>query len=74
MLFQSWSGSTVRLPLTLKIDGLLEFSHGPEIGGGFQSGNSRAPPELMMQSSANPMIFVSFAYRLGPLGFLGMPW
>lgn len=43
-------------------------------GGGFQSGSTHdAPPEMIMHSSANPMIFVSFEYRLGALGFLGMP-
>ncbi|KXN82734.1 Lipase 2 [Leucoagaricus sp. SymC.cos] len=41
-------------------------------GGGFQSGSTHdAPPEFIMHSSANPMIFVSFEYRLGPLGFIG---
>jgi len=41
-------------------------------GGGFQAGSTHdAPPEPIMNSSANPMIFVSFEYRLGPLGFLG---
>ncbi|KAF9443812.1 alpha/beta-hydrolase [Macrolepiota fuliginosa MF-IS2] len=41
-------------------------------GGGFQSGSTHdAPPELILHSSSNPMIFISFEYRLGPLGFLG---
>ncbi|KAF5365993.1 hypothetical protein D9758_006699 [Tetrapyrgos nigripes] len=41
-------------------------------GGGFQSGGTRDfDPRLLIQSSANPIMFVSFAYRLGPLGFLG---
>ncbi|KDR82334.1 hypothetical protein GALMADRAFT_817280 [Galerina marginata CBS 339.88] len=41
-------------------------------GGGFQTGNTHnAPPELIMQSSAKPLIFVSFEYRLGQFGFLG---
>ncbi|THV05669.1 alpha/beta-hydrolase [Dendrothele bispora CBS 962.96] len=41
-------------------------------GGGFQNGGTRDfDPRLIMQSSKNPMIFVSFAYRLGALGFLG---
>lgn len=41
-------------------------------GGGFQAGSSHdAPPDMIMQSSANPMIFVSFEYRLGQFGFLG---
>jgi carboxylesterase type B len=41
-------------------------------GGGYQAGNTHnAPPELIMQSSAKPLIFVSFEYRLGQFGFLG---
>ncbi|PPQ93082.1 hypothetical protein CVT25_003114 [Psilocybe cyanescens] len=41
-------------------------------GGGFQEGNTHnAPPELIMHSSAKPLIFVSFEYRLGQFGFLG---
>ncbi|KAF8904132.1 alpha/beta-hydrolase [Gymnopilus junonius] len=40
-------------------------------GGGFQEGNTRdAPPELIIQSSTKPLIFVSFEYRLGQFGFL----
>ncbi|KAF8150598.1 alpha/beta-hydrolase [Crassisporium funariophilum] len=41
-------------------------------GGGFQAGSTHdAPPELIMHSSATPLIFVSFEYRLGQFGFLG---
>ncbi|KAK7461048.1 hypothetical protein VKT23_008977 [Stygiomarasmius scandens] len=41
-------------------------------GGGFQSGGTPDfDPVLLMNSSAKPMIFTSFAYRLGPFGFLG---
>ncbi|PPQ63606.1 hypothetical protein CVT24_004466 [Panaeolus cyanescens] len=41
-------------------------------GGGFQSGSSHtAPPELILQTSAKPLILVSFDYRLGQFGFLG---
>lgn len=41
-------------------------------GGGFQGGDTHsAPPELIMHSSAEPLIFVSFEYRLGQFGFLG---
>lgn len=41
-------------------------------GGGFQSGSTHdVSPALLMSSSASPMIFVSFEYRLGPFGFLG---
>ncbi|KAF9474048.1 alpha/beta-hydrolase [Pholiota conissans] len=41
-------------------------------GGGFEAGNTHtAPPELIMQSSSKPLIFVSFEYRLGQFGFLG---
>ncbi|KAF8969005.1 alpha/beta-hydrolase [Flammula alnicola] len=41
-------------------------------GGGFQAGNTHtAPPELIMNSSAKPLIFISFEYRLGQFGFLG---
>ncbi|THV05682.1 alpha/beta-hydrolase [Dendrothele bispora CBS 962.96] len=41
-------------------------------GGGFQSGGTPDfDPVLLMNTSTNPMIFASFAYRLGPLGFLG---
>ncbi|THV05673.1 alpha/beta-hydrolase [Dendrothele bispora CBS 962.96] len=41
-------------------------------GGGYQEGGTPDfDPMLLMQSSEKPMIFVSFAYRLGVLGFLG---
>ncbi|TFK61494.1 alpha/beta-hydrolase [Pluteus cervinus] len=41
-------------------------------GGGFQSGSTNAaPPDFILDSSAEPMIFASFAYRLGQFGFLG---
>ncbi|KAF8895158.1 Alpha/Beta hydrolase protein [Infundibulicybe gibba] len=41
-------------------------------GGGFQAGSTHdAPPEFLMGSSAEPLIFVSFEYRLGQFGFLG---
>ncbi len=47
---------------------VLVFWH----GGGYQSGNSHSyTPEWLMQSSANPFIFVTFEYRLGQFGFLG---
>ncbi|KAK7461071.1 hypothetical protein VKT23_009000 [Stygiomarasmius scandens] len=40
--------------------------------GGFQGGGTRYfDPRLLMQTSEKPMIFASFAYRLGALGFLG---
>ncbi|KAF8895157.1 Alpha/Beta hydrolase protein [Infundibulicybe gibba] len=40
-------------------------------GGGFQAGSTHdAPPEFLMGSSAEPLIFVSFEYRLGQFGFL----
>ncbi|CAA7269129.1 unnamed protein product [Cyclocybe aegerita] len=41
-------------------------------GGGFQGGSARTvPPELILQSSQKPLIFVTFQYRLGQFGFLG---
>ncbi|KAF5315421.1 hypothetical protein D9619_007425 [Psilocybe cf. subviscida] len=41
-------------------------------GGGFQVGDTHgSPPELILGSSAEPLIFVSFEYRLGQFGFLG---
>ncbi|KAJ3512388.1 hypothetical protein NLJ89_g3546 [Agrocybe chaxingu] len=41
-------------------------------GGGFQGGTTQtAPPDQLLQTSAKPLIFASFEYRLGPLGFLG---
>ncbi|KAJ7476882.1 alpha/beta-hydrolase [Mycena galericulata] len=41
-------------------------------GGGFEGGSSRdAPPENIVLSSAKPLIFVTFEYRLGQFGFLG---
>ncbi|KAF9561066.1 alpha/beta-hydrolase [Agrocybe pediades] len=41
-------------------------------GGGFQGGDTHdASPEHILQSSAKPMIFASFEYRLGQFGFLG---
>ncbi|TFK39011.1 alpha/beta-hydrolase, partial [Crucibulum laeve] len=41
-------------------------------GGGFQSGSTHdAPPDFLIQASTQPMIFVSFEYRLGQFGFLG---
>ncbi|THV05685.1 alpha/beta-hydrolase [Dendrothele bispora CBS 962.96] len=40
-------------------------------GGGFQSSSTRhADPVWLLQSTAKPFIFVSFAYRLGDMGFL----
>ncbi|KAJ7983156.1 Alpha/Beta hydrolase protein [Mycena polygramma] len=40
-------------------------------GGGFESGRSSdAPPENILLSSAEPLIFVTFEYRLGQFGFL----
>ncbi|KAJ7983155.1 alpha/beta-hydrolase [Mycena polygramma] len=40
-------------------------------GGGFEGGSSRdAPPENIIQSSAEPLIFATFDYRLGQFGFL----
>ncbi|THV05681.1 alpha/beta-hydrolase [Dendrothele bispora CBS 962.96] len=41
-------------------------------GGGFQSGSTRDfDPTMLIKSSAHPMLFASFAYRLGALGFMG---
>ncbi|KAJ6615453.1 Alpha/Beta hydrolase protein [Mycena sp. CBHHK59/15] len=41
-------------------------------GGGFESGSTRDnPPENIVLSSAEPMIFATFEYRLGQFGFLG---
>ncbi|KAJ6506421.1 Alpha/Beta hydrolase protein [Mycena vitilis] len=40
-------------------------------GGGFETGQSSdAPPENIVLSSAEPLIFVTFEYRLGQFGFL----
>ncbi|KAJ7124488.1 alpha/beta-hydrolase [Mycena epipterygia] len=40
-------------------------------GGGFESGRTRdAPPENILLGSADPLIFVTFEYRLGQFGFL----
>ncbi|KAJ7213246.1 alpha/beta-hydrolase [Mycena rebaudengoi] len=40
-------------------------------GGGFEGGSTHdAPPENLLLTSAKPMIFVSFEYRLGQFGFL----
>ncbi|KAF9046268.1 alpha/beta-hydrolase [Panaeolus papilionaceus] len=41
-------------------------------GGGWQTGSSHtAPPDLILQTAAEPLVFVSFDYRLGQFGFLG---
>ncbi|KAJ7683540.1 alpha/beta-hydrolase [Mycena rosella] len=41
-------------------------------GGGFEGGSTRdAPPENLVLPSAQPLIFVTFEYRLGQFGFLG---
>ncbi|KAF7318504.1 hypothetical protein HMN09_00359900 [Mycena chlorophos] len=41
-------------------------------GGGFVAGDATMyPPENIIQGAATPLIFVTFQYRLGPLGFLG---
>ncbi|KAF9046267.1 Alpha/Beta hydrolase protein [Panaeolus papilionaceus] len=41
-------------------------------GGGYQSGSSHtALPELILRTAAEPLILVSFDYRLGQFGFLG---
>ncbi|KAJ7916276.1 Alpha/Beta hydrolase protein [Mycena leptocephala] len=46
---------------------VLVFFH----GGGFETGRTRdSPPENILQSSAEPLIFVTFEYRLGQFGFL----
>ncbi|KAJ7342616.1 Alpha/Beta hydrolase protein [Mycena albidolilacea] len=46
---------------------VLVFFH----GGGFETGRTRdAPPENILLSSAEPLIFVTFEYRLGQFGFL----
>ncbi|KAJ3512389.1 hypothetical protein NLJ89_g3547 [Agrocybe chaxingu] len=38
----------------------------------FHGGSARTiPPELIIQSSQKPLIFVTFQYRLGQFGFLG---
>ena len=43
-----------------------------ETGGGFASGSTHPYlPDLLITSSAKPLIFVSFEYRLGQFGFLG---
>ncbi|KAJ6600941.1 alpha/beta-hydrolase [Mycena vulgaris] len=40
-------------------------------GGGFQGGSTHdAPPENIVLASAEPLIFVTFEYRLGQFGFL----
>ncbi|KAJ7499882.1 alpha/beta-hydrolase [Mycena latifolia] len=40
-------------------------------GGGFETGRTRdAPPENILLGSAEPLIFVTFEYRLGQFGFL----
>ncbi|KAJ7736015.1 Alpha/Beta hydrolase protein [Mycena maculata] len=47
---------------------VLVFFH----GGGFESGRtSEYPPENIVLSSAEPLIFVTVDYRLGQFGFLG---
>ncbi|KAJ6473145.1 Alpha/Beta hydrolase protein [Mycena sanguinolenta] len=46
---------------------VLVFFH----GGGFETGRTRdAPSENIVLSSAEPLIFVTFEYRLGQFGFL----
>ncbi|KAF8969012.1 Alpha/Beta hydrolase protein [Flammula alnicola] len=41
-------------------------------GGGYQTEDTHdAPPDLILNSSAKPLIFASFEYRLGQFGFLG---
>ncbi|KAJ6500916.1 alpha/beta-hydrolase [Mycena sanguinolenta] len=46
---------------------VLVFFH----GGGFESGRTtKYPPENVVLSSAQPLIFASFEYRLGQFGFL----
>ncbi|KAF7358991.1 Carboxylic ester hydrolase [Mycena sanguinolenta] len=46
---------------------VLVFFH----GGGFETGRStKYPPENIVLSSAEPLIFVTFEYRLGQFGFL----
>ncbi|EIM84192.1 alpha/beta-hydrolase [Stereum hirsutum FP-91666 SS1] len=43
-------------------------------GGGFQAGDTTSFfPDLLLDTSAEPMIFATFAYRLGAFGFLGGP-
>ncbi|KAJ7165652.1 Alpha/Beta hydrolase protein [Mycena crocata] len=40
-------------------------------GGGFETGRTNdAPPENLLLASTKPLIFVTFAYRLGQFGFL----
>ncbi|KAJ6548210.1 Alpha/Beta hydrolase protein [Mycena vulgaris] len=40
-------------------------------GGGFESGRSiKYPPEDIILASAEPLVFATFEYRLGPFGFL----
>ncbi|KAF7353958.1 Carboxylic ester hydrolase [Mycena venus] len=47
---------------------VLVFFH----GGGFESGRtSKYPPENLVLTSAEPLIFATFEYRLGQFGFLG---
>ncbi|KAJ7263385.1 Alpha/Beta hydrolase protein [Mycena rebaudengoi] len=46
---------------------VLVFFH----GGGFESGRtSKYPPDNLLLSSAEPLIFATFEYRLGQFGFL----
>ncbi|KAJ6544335.1 Alpha/Beta hydrolase protein [Mycena capillaripes] len=55
----------VHVPIATKATSklpVLVFFH----GGGFETGRTRdAPPENILLSSANPLIFVTFEYRLG---------
>ncbi|KAJ7932847.1 Alpha/Beta hydrolase protein [Mycena leptocephala] len=47
---------------------VLVFFH----GGGFESGRtSKYPPENLVLTSKEPLIFATFGYRLGQFGFLG---
>ncbi|KAL1671782.1 Alpha/Beta hydrolase protein [Schizophyllum commune] len=39
-------------------------------GGGFQTGNANQPPDYLLHSSSEPLIFVTLQYRLGLFGYL----
>lgn len=39
-------------------------------GGGYEGGDSQDDPTMILQTTAEPLIFVSFEYRLGQFGFL----
>ncbi|CAK5276227.1 unnamed protein product [Mycena citricolor] len=63
--------TTIYAPTTTTADNplpVLVYFH----GGGFEDGSTHDyAPEHIMQSSVNPLVFVTFEFRQGPLGFLG---